>query len=191
MPEEIKKQPIITEDIFLNFLKERQGFLEGVCVCGGEPTLQGDLLSFIKKIKALGYLVKLDTNGSNPKVIQKAIGQKLLDYIAMDVKAPSLNYNEATGVTVDVEAIKKSVRIIKNSGVDYEFRTTVVPFLHTKDDILEIARELSPAAKYYLQDFRPEKTINPCFEKFIDKPREWLLDIQAAISPLFDICRVR
>jgi len=208
LPEKIKNQPKISKKEFFNFLKERKGLLEGVCLTGGEPTLNKDLPDFIEKIKKMGYSVKLDTNGSNPKILKKLIDDNLLDYVAMDVKAPveaqranrkaqSSNlknknkYEQATRVKINLELIKKSVEIIKNSGVDYEFRTTVVPDLHFKEDIIEIARWLSPAKRYYLQNFRPEKTINPEFEKTKPYPQEYLLEIQKAISPFFEVCQVR
>jgi len=120
----------------------------------------------------------------------------------MDIKAPfgaksqiskfkSQSYEKATGVKINLEKIKKSVEIIKNSGIDYEFRTTVVPGIHIKEDILQIAREISPAKRYYLQNFRPEKTIDPKFEKIKPYPQEYLLEIQKTISPFFEICQVR
>lgn len=199
LPEKIKFQPEISEKDFFKFLKEKQGLLEGVVVCGGEPTLHKDLPKFVKKIKSLGYLVKLDTNGSNPAMLQKLISEKLIDYAAMDIKAPlalkskfqNSKYEKAAGVKVDLGAIKKSVEIIKNSGIDCEFRTTVVPGIHSKEDIIQIAREISPAKKYCLQNFRPEKTINPNFEKIKSHQREFLLEAKKAVLPFFDICEVR
>lgn len=221
LPEKIKKQPLISQKYFFDFLKERKNLLAGVVVCGGEPTLWRDLPSFIKKIKAMGFLVKLDTNGSNPDLLKKLISQKLVDYIAMDIKGPLTNprrrafgtlrgrqkprttlreilggsedqkYNQLTGVKVDLNKIKKSIEIIKNSGIDYEFRTTFVPFLLTKEDIVQIAREISPAKRYYLQNFLPEKTNNPALAKIKAYHHEYLLEIQKSISPFFETCLVR
>jgi pyruvate formate lyase activating enzyme len=177
LPEKIKKSPKISEKDFFNFLEERKGFLEGVCITGGEPTIHKDLPNFIKKIKKLGFAVKLDTNGSNPRILKNLIKKKLIDYIAMDVKAPLKNPD-----------IKKSVEIIKNSSLDYEFRTTVVPTVHNKEDIIKIARELSKPTrlrqgfggqrKYYLQNFRPEKTIDPKFKKIKPFNQKQLESIQ-------------
>ncbi len=160
---------------------------------GGEPTIHKGLPDFIKKIKRLDYIVKLDTNGSNPKMLKDLIDKKLIDYVAMDIKAPLKNqkYDEATGTKVNLDKIKKSIELVKNSAVDYEFRTTIIPTLHTKEDIVQIARELSPSKKYFLQNFKPEKTINPSFEKIKPYPQEKLLEIQKAISPFFEICRIR
>lgn len=172
LPELIKKQPKISEEDFFNFLETRRGLLDGVVVTGGEPTIYPDLSNFIKKIKNFGFLVKLDTNGTNPDILEKLINKKLIDYIAMDIKAPigaktqnsklkAQNYNikiknkyeKIIGVKTDLEEIKKSIEIIKNSKVDHEFRTTVVPTLHTRQDIIDIAEYISPS-KYFLQNFR-------------------------------------
>ncbi len=182
----------ISEKEIFDFLKSKQGLLEGVVICGGEPCINKDLPKFIKKIKKLGYAVKVDTNGSNPKMLKELIEKKLIDYIAMDVKAPLENqkYNNVTGVRVNLDKIKKSIDIIRNSGVDYEFRTTVNPLLE-KEDIFKIARWILGAKKYYLQNFRPEKTINPKFAELKSYPEKNLLEIQKAISPFFETCQLR
>jgi len=191
LPEKIKNQPRIPEKDFFDFLKKRKGLLEGIVLCGGEPTINKDLPNFIKKIKKLGYLVKLDTNGSNPGMLKKLINKKLIDYAAIDIKAPKEKYSQAAGVKVDVKKIEESIDILKESKIDHEFRTTVVPTFHKKEDILKIARWLNPAKKYYLQNFRPEKTIDPKFEKIKPYPQEYLVEIQKAVSPFFEICQIR
>ena len=193
LPEKIKSQPKIPEKDILDFLKEREGLLEGLVITGGEPTIHEDLPEFIKKIKKMGYSVKLDTNGSNPKMLKDLIDKKLIDYVAMDIKAPlkEKDYNKATGVKGALSKVKKSIKIIQNSGIDYEFRTTVVPTIHKKEDIIEIVRLISTTKKYYLQNFRPEKSINKKFGKIKPYPVEYLLEIQKAIAPFFEICRVR
>ncbi|MFH1181218.1 MAG: anaerobic ribonucleoside-triphosphate reductase activating protein [bacterium] len=197
LPGRMRSQPKISEKYFFDFLKERRGLLEAVVICGGEPTIAKNLPEFIGKIKKIGYLVKLDTNGSNPKMLEDLIGKKLIDYVAMDIKQSqksnikSQKYDEATGVKVNLEDIKKSVEIIKNSGIDYEFRTTVVPGIHTKEDILQIVRDISPAKRYYLQSFRPEKTLNSKLASLKPYPQEFLLEIQKAISPFFEACQAR
>lgn len=187
LPEKIKKQPKVSEKELFSFLRERRGLLEGVVICGGEPTINKDLPDFIKKIKKLGFLVKLDTNGSNPKMLEKVID--LLDYVAMDVKLPKEKYLKVLGIKP--EKIDKSIKILKKNKVDYEFRTTVVPGLLEKKDILEIAKWISGAKKYYLQNFRAEKTIDPKFEKKKPYSDKYLLEIKKAVSPLFKVCRVR
>jgi len=196
----MKKHPEIPEKEVFAFLNERKGLLQGVCVTGGEPTIHPDLPNFIRQIKKLGYSVKLDTNGSNPEMLKKLIRNKLVDYVAMDVKAipekaPSSKfktaYEKATGVKVNLEEIKKSIEIIKNSGIDCEFRTTVVPGIHTKEEILKLARLIAPAKNYYLQSFRPGKNINQKFAKTQPYPNEVLVEIQNAIAFFFENCRVR
>jgi len=191
LPEKIKKQPRISQKEFFSFLRERKGLLEAITVCGGEPTLNKDLSSFIKKIKKLGYLVKLDTNGSNPKMLKSLIDKKLIDYVAMDIKAPRKKYEKVIGKGVNVDDIEKSIKILKQNKVNYEFRTTVVPSIHSQKDIIEIAKWLSPAKRYYLQNFRPEKTINPKFKKIKPYPPEFLLKIKKEISRFFEVCEIR
>ena len=189
LPEEIERQPKITEKDFFEFLTERKGMLEGVVICGGEPTINKELSDFIKKIKKLGYLVKLDTNGSNPQALKKLLDEKLIDYVALDIKLPKEKYQKVLGI--DVKDIDESIKTLKDSNIDFEFRTTVVPTVHTKEDIIKIAQWLSPAKKYYLQNFRPEKTVDPKFEKIKPYPDKYLLEIQKAVSSFFEICQVR
>lgn len=139
----------------------------------------------------MGFQVKLDTNGSNPEMLKKLIDKKLIDYVAMDIKAPLGAYDKATGVKVNLKNIKKSIKILMENKVDYEFRSTIIPSLHTKEDIIEMAKWIKGAKRYYLQSFRPEKTINSEFEKIKPYPADFLLEIQKAISPFFETCRVR
>ena len=156
---EIEKEkgfsPLSTEDLFL-FLRERFGRLEGVVVTGGEPTIHPDLPEFIKQIKNIGYLVKLDTNGTNPEMLQELIKNNLIDYIAMDLKAPLLKYEKTVNVKLDWENVKKSVKIIMESGLPYEFRTTVVPGLLEKEDFKEMGQLIKGAKKWYLQIFKSD-----------------------------------
>jgi len=196
LPKKIKNQPRILERLFFNFLKERKGLLEGVTIGGGEPTIYKDLPDFIKKIKKLDYLVKLDTNGSNPRMLKDLIDQKLVDYVAMDIKAPKERYYEVVGRPKKenaklVKDVEKSIKILKDSNIDFEFRTTVIPIILEKDDILRIARWIEPAKKYYLQNFRPEKTLDPKFEKIKPYPREYMLEILKAVAPFFEFCQLR
>ena len=143
----------ISEDEFFAFLKKRQGILDGVCISGGEPTLQNDLAEFIGKIKALGYAVKLDTNGSRPEVLRNLIKEKLVDYVAMDIKNSPAKYSLTCGCEVNTVPIKESVSIITESGIGHEFRTTTVRELHTADDFREIAQWLKGDSRYFLQHF--------------------------------------
>ncbi|MFZ5987807.1 MAG: anaerobic ribonucleoside-triphosphate reductase activating protein [Bacillota bacterium] len=144
---------LIDMDKVLGFLTKRKGFLEGVVVTGGEPTLQDDLYDFLGTIKGMGYSVKLDTNGTNPRVIESLINKRMVDYIAMDIKAPFEKYEKVCGIKVKIESIKKSISLLKESAVDYEFRTTIAPGLNF-DDIIKIANEVSGARLYVLQNYR-------------------------------------
>ena len=203
LPELIEKQPRISQKEFFNFLKEKKRLLEGVCITGGEPCANSDLPEFCQKIKEVGFLVKLDTNGYDPEMVKKLIGEKLIDYVALDVKAPKEKYGKLIGIENEVfvakivKNIEKMVEILKEGKIDYEFRTTVIPTLLEKEDILKIGKWLSSLSpgqklpKYYLQNFRPEKTIDPKFEKIKPYPQEYLLEIQKAISPFFEVCQVR
>lgn len=148
-------QPLIAEEEILSYLKKRRGILEGVCITGGEPTLNGDLISFIEKIKAIGYKVKLDTNGNRPDIIKSLVEHKLVDYVAMDIKNSRENYNRSAGVeNLDLGKICDSVEYLKSGVVDYEFRTTVVKELNDKKSFYDIAEWLAGAKKYYLQAFK-------------------------------------
>ena len=153
-----------------SFLLERKDFIDGICMSGGEPTLYPDLPTYFKKIRDKGFLIKLDTNGTNPKLLKKLLDLGLVDYIAMDIKS-SLdfnNYSKAAGIKdkAVLEKVKDSIGLIINSKIDYEFRTTVVPLFHSEETIMEIAQYISGAKKYVLQNFSPlEKTLNPSFQK--------------------------
>ncbi len=193
LPEKIKNQPRIEEKDFFNFLDQRKGSLDGVVICGGEPTINQDLPRFVSKIKEKGFKVKLDTNGSNPEMLKELIKSGELDYIAMDIKAPLVDekYQESTGREIEVSLIKESIEIIKNSGIDYEFRTTVVSGIHEKEDILEIAKKIGPAKRYFLQKFRAEKNIDSSLVDQRPHSDESLEEIRKEISHLFDVCQVR
>jgi len=186
LPEKIAAQPRVKKEDFFSFLEERKGKLEGVVVCGGEPTVNQDLPEFISLIKEMNFKVKLDTNGSNPEMIEKLIKLNLVDYFAMDIKNSFNNCSKAIGKEIDVDLIKKSIKIIMDSGVDYEFRTTVVPNLHEKKDILEIAQFIKGADKYFLQKFRPGKEINSN-----DNSEEYLKEIVKEIQGFFNVCEAR
>ncbi len=155
----------MAEEDFFNFLEKRKGKLEGVCVTGGEPTIQPDIINFIERIKKLGYSVKLDTNGARPDVLKKIIDKKIVDFISMDIKSSRENYDRLAGVKVDMDRIDLSVNLIRNSRIDYEFRTTVVPGMHTEEDFKKIADWLKGAKKYCLQEYRDIKILNPKLKK--------------------------
>lgn len=144
---------IDTEEI-LAYLKKRQGILDGVCITGGEPTLQHDLPEFIRAIRALGYAVKLDTNGSDPELLAALIDEGLVDYVAMDIKNTKEKYPTTIGLAdYNLAPVEKSVALLLEGRVDYEFRTTVVAEYHTPEDIASIARWIEGAPRYFLQPF--------------------------------------
>lgn len=150
---------VSTEEV-LQFLKKRQGILEGVCITGGEPTLQKELEDFICRIKELGYLVKLDTNGYRPDVLWKLLQEGLLNYVAMDVKASKENYARAAGVlNMDLSRIEESVAILKSSKIPYEFRTTVVKGIHSIEEFESIGSWLAGSGACYLQQFRENENV--------------------------------
>jgi pyruvate formate lyase activating enzyme len=158
-------QPCLSEKEVLEFIRRRQGKLDAVVISGGEPTIQDDLIDFIRKIKKIGYAVKLDTNGSNPQIIKSLLEEELIDYIAMDVKGPGKKYKNITGVTVDENKIRQSIKVIIQSGIAYEFRTTIVKGKLTENDILETGMMIAGARRYVLQKFVPVKTIDKKFLK--------------------------
>ena len=155
----MKNEPAWTIAGFFEFLNTRKGKLDGVVVTGGEPCLQKGLIDFIKQIKDMGFLVKLDTNGTFPSVLKEVL--PFVDYIAMDIKAPLYKYKTITKVNIDTEKIKESINIIMNSGVEYEFRTTVVKSQLDKKDFEAIGELIKGAEKYYLQKFVPSKILDP------------------------------
>ena len=143
-----------SEEEVLEYLEKRKGVLDGVCITGGEPLLQGDIAEFLGKIKEMGYLIKLDTNGSFPEKLASLVEMGLVDYVAMDIKNSKEKYAETTGkADLDISAIEKSVSFLMSGKVDYEFRTTVVKELHSEEDIENIALWLKGAKKYFLQNF--------------------------------------
>lgn len=154
----VMKEPAWTEPAFFEFLKTRVGKLDGIVITGGEPCLQKDLIDFIKQIKQMGFLVKLDSNGTFPEKIQEAL--PFLDYIAMDIKAPVEKYSLITNSAINPDKIKDSISIIMTSGIDYEFRTTVLKSQLSYEDFAKIGKLIKGAKKYYLQKFIPSKTLD-------------------------------
>ncbi|MCM1053797.1 MAG: anaerobic ribonucleoside-triphosphate reductase activating protein [Ruminococcus sp.] len=150
---------LISEESIFEYLEKRKGLLDGVCITGGEPLLQKDIKRFIKKIKDMGYKVKLDTNGSNPIKLEELMREHLVDYVAMDIKNDFLHYDKTAGITSNIESIKKSIDIIENSDIDHEFRTTIVKDLHTLKELERICKYIKPNTKYYLQNYRDCNTV--------------------------------
>jgi pyruvate formate lyase activating enzyme len=183
---------VFPEDEILSFLSKRKGLVEGVVISGGEPLLQDDLVDFIGKVKKQGFLVKIDTNGAFPEKLGELLEKQLVDYVAMDVKAPRKKYHQLSGVDVDLSKIDASINLIKTKAPAYEFKTTFVPGLLTKEDIVEIAEWLKGADTYFLQQF---KIIRPLvssdLETAIPYPRDYVYEALNAIVPFFKRCAVR
>lgn len=172
-------QPFIGEEEIFDFLNKRKNILSGVCISGGEPTLQPDLDEFIRKIKDMGLLVKLDTNGYRPEIIKGLVEKDLLDYIAMDIKSGVTGYKSAAGITeLDWEKIAESIDFIMNSGVQYEFRTTVVKGIHKKQDFEEITNLIKGCGSYFLQNYKDnENVILPGFAVFSKEELEEFAEV--------------
>lgn len=187
---EPKSQPMLPEEEVLSHLKKRRGILEGVCITGGEPTLQPELPDFIGKIRDLGYLVKLDTNGYRPEVLARLLEEGLLDHVAMDVKASPENYAKAAGRPgLDFSRIAESVAILKNCKIQYEFRTTVVQGLHTVSEFDAIGRLLEGSRAYYLQAFRENE--NVIQTGFLTFPAEIMEEIRERAGKYMDKVELR
>lgn len=178
-------------DAFFAFLKKRVGQLDAVSITGGEPTMHDDLIDFIRDIKALGFKVKLDSNGTHPDALVPIFEAGLVDYVAMDIKAPFNKYASGIGRPVDVDAIKRSVKLIKDSGIDYEFRTTVVKSLLSPEDIEHIGKDIAGAKNYYLQKFIPTKLLNPGFRRKTTYSDEEFVQFQNVVSQYVAYCGIR
>ena len=186
------KSSEISEDEVLSFLKKRKKLIDGLVISGGEPFLQKDLKDFCKKVKKIGYKIKIDTNGTYPDKLQELIDEKLVDYIAMDVKAPKSKYEQLAGKKVDIKKIQKSIEIIKKSSIDYEFKTTFVPGLLKKEDIVEIGKWIKGSKKYFLQQFKSEvPLISDDLENTNPYSKEEITDTVEKIKPFFEYCTAR
>lgn len=176
-----EREPEVPEEEVMAHLKKRRGILEGVCVTGGEPTLDPELPEFLRKIKALGYRVKLDTNGYRPEILKRLASEGLLDYVAMDIKNAPDRYGDTAGVKgLDVLRIQDSVEFLMGGTIDYEFRTTVMRELHGREEFERIGKWLAGCRRYYLQNYREsESVINPVFTGYsreqLERFRELLM----------------
>ena len=186
-----KNNPINPEEI-LEYLEKRKKWLDGVCLTGGEPTLHTGLEKFIKNIKKRGFLVKLDTNGTDPGIIETLIKKELVDYIAMDIKAHYDDYDNVAKVKVNKQHIKKSTEIIRNSKIDYEFRTTVAPPYFKKQDLLKICKWLDGSKHYVIQQFRNNtKMIDMTLADTQAYTPEKLEEFKEIASKYFKTCEIR
>ena len=153
-------EPGIPEEDFFDFLESRKKRLEGVAITGGEPTVNADIVEFIQKIKERDLLVKLDSNGTRPDILKKLIDNSLVDYVAMDIKSSKEGYPAACGLkSMDLAPVEESVNILMNSGIEYEFRTTVMKELHSEKEFRGIAEWIKGCSNYYLQSYRPSETL--------------------------------
>ncbi|MEK7447815.1 MAG: anaerobic ribonucleoside-triphosphate reductase activating protein [Patescibacteria group bacterium] len=184
------KKFLIPEKEIFDFLKKRKGLLDAVTITGGEPTLQKDLKHFIAKVKEMGYLVKLDSNGTNPAFLKDILDEGNVDYVAMDIKNTLEKYERVTG-PVDIKNIQKSIQLIMDSGVEYEFRTTVLPRLHKIEDFEVIGQMIKGANKYFIQNFRSDKTLNKTYELEKSFTVSELEKIQKTMDKYVKSCQIR
>jgi pyruvate formate lyase activating enzyme len=178
------------EDVY-SYLEKRRGKLDAVVITGGEPTLQSGLIGFMHRVKSMGYLVKLDTNGSRPKVIQEALNNNLLDYLAMDIKAPWDKYSHIAGSLVNITHIKKSIETIIESDIAYEFRTTLVNSLLESGDVLNIAKTIKDAKLYVLQKFVSSKHLDRSYESKSPFSNEEMAALATEVSSFVGKCITR
>jgi len=183
--------PTFPMEYFIDFLDSRKGWLEGICITGGEPLLHRDLEDFISLLKKRKLLVKLDTNGSFPSHLEGLLRKNLLDSVAMDIKAPLEKYQEVVKVNVKGEDIQKSAEIILNSDVDYVFRTTVVPGLVGQEDLVKIGQMLQGAKVFQVQRFVPANTLDPHFEQRKTFSKEEILAMAKKIEGFFNEVKVQ
>ena len=175
---------LISEEEIFSFIKKRRGILDGVCITGGEPLLQRDIEEFMKKIRELGLAIKLDTNGAYPERLKSILDAGLVDYVAMDIKNSKEKYALTAGADVDIDKISESARILMNSDLQYEFRTTVVRELHSSDDMISIGEWIAGASKYFLQSFTDSgETIADGYSAHTPQDMGILLDIVKQYIP--------
>ncbi len=180
----------IPEEDILKFLQSRIDKLQAVVISGGEPTMHDDLPEFIRKVKQMGFLVKLDTNGTNPNMLRRLYDEKLIDFVAMDIKGSLTNYQTIAARPLDMDAILQSIKMIKSSGVEHEFRTTVVRSQVSFDDFDEIGKLVHGAKRYALQKFVPKRTLSPQFRHETTYNDEEFARLKQKMEKYVDICVV-
>lgn len=187
---EIDNSQVYSEDEIIKFLNTRIGLLDGVCITGGEPLLQNDISDFIKKIKELGFPVKLDTNGCYPDKLAYLIDNNLIDYAAMDIKNSKNKYSLTVGIeNLDLSAIEKSINLLKDNKIDYEFRTTVIKEFHEVEDFDQIGEWIKGAPRYFLQGFTDSG--NLIGENMHPVDKETMLKMRDLASKYVNICEIR
>jgi pyruvate formate lyase activating enzyme len=184
--------PAVSEDEVLQHLVRRAGLLDGIVLTGGEPALQPDLVPFLRRLRPFGMAVKLDTNGFFPDVLAAVLAEGLVDYVAMDVKAPPEKYALLTGRPgLDLAPFERSLALLRASTIPFELRTTVVPGFLDEDDIVAIARWIAGAPRYILQQFRPVNTLDPALQQAVPYPPEALHAMARACEPWVNHVKVR
>jgi len=188
----LKKIAELDEEKVLKYLDKSKKIIDAVVITGGEPTLQKDLINFIKKIKKLNYLIKLDTNGSNPIMLKKIISENLIDYIAMDIKGPLEKYKLITNTNYNLNNIKKSIKLIIKSEIPHEFRSTILPFWHKKNDVKKMAELIKGSQKYYLQKFEPrDELVAPVFKTAKSYTKKEMQSLAKVAKKIIGHCEVR
>lgn len=181
----------LNEVDILELIKKRSSLVDSVVITGGEPTLSKEIISFLQKIKEIPLSVKLDTNGSNPALIEELLEKKLVDYVAVDVKTSPEKYQLVTGKDVDFNNIKNTIDIIKKSGVDYELRTTCIPHFVTLDDFKMIKNEVGIIKKYYLQQFVNKVTLDSALKDYKPYSVSVLNEFMTFVKTFADVCEIR
>jgi pyruvate formate lyase activating enzyme len=191
----------LSEKEFFQFLEERKKILDGVCITGGEPTIHRGLPQFCRQIKDLGLQVKLDTNGSNPQMLKNLINDKLIDFVSMDIKTAFDQYPKAVGIKYQVSRIKKSISLILKSNIEYEFRTTIVPTIHDKEVLIQLAKDLKKIAQsltinhqslvYFLQSFQPKNCLDDKFLKIKPLTDQQMNQMLAAMQKILPNAKIR
>lgn len=189
--EGFNKSGSFSQKDILSFLEARKGKLDALVITGGEPLVQSNLLGFVKKVKKMGFLIKLDTNGTFPDRLKDFINTGLIDYVAMDIKYPKVEYVKNSMIPSVAKKIEKSIKIIMDSGLDYEFRTTYVKPIHTLESAEGIGKMIKGAKIYYIQNFRPGKTIDPSLNKENSFTKKELEEIKAVVEKYVDEVQIR
>lgn len=191
-PDQYESIPV---DEILDYVREHNDFIDGVVITGGEPCIHSNIGGFIKQLREVGVRVKLDTNGSFPDLLESLIDKELLDYVAMDVKAPLDfdSYSKSAGITDrrTFEKVRDSIDLLMEGRVDYEFRMTVVPALHRASDLLRVAEQIRGARRFVLQNYVPRDTLDPAFLNETPYDAERLEEFKKMMAPMFDECLIR
>jgi len=193
-PELIKKKdenPVVENDEAIAFVEKRKDLLDGIAISGGEPTLSKNLIPFLRSLRTTGISIKLDTNGLKPHVIEIALKENLVDYIALDIKTSPEKYGDLTGRDDAFPYVIQTLRTIQAAGIDYEIRTTCIPTYVEFEDIKKIAREIVFVKRYYLQQFVPEKTLDESFSHLVPFSRRVLESYRNFLLGYAEVCAIR